>query len=419
MHHGKLQKILADIDTTVVSSSTTDTEHHVRAIYDFFIKRLGCESTKRSSGAGGPLDFERTEAAVAEETGRKNPFLVQTSATAATAYYISTDSLEACATLVGSAVRGGGGTYPRLEGRDATHPSVNHFVDAFTVDRVNAARIIAGVNLQLGLKIAEKSIATVERSWQHALTLAICHEHGRDGRPLPFHATSSPGFRADDFDAFRADDGDADGDARVTRMRQEARDSKTRFQKKKFFEKYQRRLPLHGQSDSGEPVREMEILADAEKSSTKTAKTLAISFASSLNEITAVADPVGYHVDTFNNRMKIGFENKAVFSLDAGYVRDGKEAEQVYTTKTLGGRLAFPDFGFCSYTRPNIDVEYHVGGHTLHGGSMPKFLHQGRGGGNRGQFCFALCDHTGKKKKTPWEERCAVYSAARRKRISH
>ena len=113
-----------------------------------------------------------------------------------------------------------------------------------------------------------------------------------------------------------------------------------------------------------------------------------------MNEITLVADPFGFHQDTFNGRKSTGFENKVVFSYKVE--RTSLDRERV-PGKARGGVLFFPEFGFCTVCQPNFDIEYHALGLTLHGTSEPKYFRQGRGGGRRDDLCFTLCDHPNKQ----------------------
>lgn len=118
-------------------------------------------------------------------------------------------------------------------------------------------------------------------------------------------------------------------------------------------------------------------------------------------------------MDTFNDQNKVGFENKAVgkVSLDAS---DCDVSMSSTSSLCSGGRLYFPDFGLYSYCRPNIDIEYHVLGHTWHGASKPRFFQQGRGGGNCNEYCFAICDHP-KKARTDREQRARNRGKFKRK----
>jgi hypothetical protein len=330
-------------------------------------KKLGF-TTKRTSGAGGKLDFNKAMTkVVAEEVHRAEPWFVQTSPTAAFAVYVSTlnKRRKGCATLVGGCTRGGG-TFPALDKRDKYNSQYLRFLDGFSLDRINSARVVSAVNKKCGLRVAAVAIDLVEKQWTAALARA------RNAESPSAHQTRSP----------------VSPPRRNTRFRERMSQIRTRGDKRKFEQVEGRPIVLQGAG-----AREWRGGLSRPKTSFS-ARLAAVAHLSTLNEVTVVADPVGAHQDTFNQGTRTGYENKAVFALKTSDIAPPQQGnrERVHK-KARGGVLYFPDFGFCSYCEPNVDVEYHVCGRTYHCVSEPKFWRQGRGGGSTEQFCFALCDH--------------------------
>jgi hypothetical protein len=170
------------------------------------------------------LTGAQTGRVVSYETGAVNPFFVQTSPTAATAYYISSTTLLACGTICGNAIQGGG-TLPTLDSRAATNENHRYFLDAFAINRVNAARVVTAINKQTGLSIAVESIAAVEHEWRTCVKLAIIENksfknENQQSREEPATNTHS------------------------TRFQIEKSNSKTRQQKKMFEKIYKVDLGL-------------------------------------------------------------------------------------------------------------------------------------------------------------------------------
>ena len=165
---------------------------------------------------------------------------------------------------------------------------------------------------------------------------------------------------------------------------------------------------LHGETKR--PVPEEELLATVEQRATNEQKQRACCNICTYNENTEVCDPVGAHVDTGLGRQRCIFENKAVFCFAA----DEKNRKVRVQGKAKGGVLFFLDIGLCTVCRPNVDIEYHALGRTWHCVSEPKFMCQGRGGGGKNEFCFAICDHN--KKLNPRDKRAASRARAQKRR---
>lgn len=310
----------------------------------------------RTSGAGGPLHFASVRAVVAEQVHRAEPWFVQTSASSAHAVYISSVNKRrtACATITGGILRGGR-IFPSISGRAGADPVYLRFLDAFSLARVNSSRLVKSVNRVLGLRIAAAAIDAVEMQWQEGMQTAqnAIEESPSLGVSAVVHNT---------------------------RFRKRVQKARTRADKRKLEVLYGDRA-RHMPEPRGRP-------SDA-------AKQAAVSYLSTLNELTMLADPVGSHQDTFNGGMRTGYESKAVFAFRPAAAQQiplGRPAvpRRVFSKEVRGGVMYFSEFGFCTKCRPNIDLEYHVCGMTYHSVSEPKAWEQGRGGGTRDQFCFAL-----------------------------
>ena len=173
---------------------------------------------------GGADDWAQTGRVVGYETGAVNPFFVQTSPTSATAYYISSTTLQAGGTLCGNAIQGGG-TLPTLDSRAATNQNHRHFLDAFAINRVNAARVVTALNKQTGLSIADESIAAVEHEWRQCVKLAIIENKSLKNENQNSQEEST-------------------AKSHSTRLQIEKSNSKTRQQKKMFEKNYKVDLGL-------------------------------------------------------------------------------------------------------------------------------------------------------------------------------
>ena len=369
LHHGHLAAIMGTQDEDQVERTAKKVWDHVSAKLPLIKRGF---TTKRTSGAGGVVHFPSMSPIVEHEVHRKDPWFVQINPTTAYAVYISAISKRrtACATLVGGCMRGGG-TFPTINTRADMNAEYRHFLDNFSVDRVNSARVVAAVNRFCKLRIAHRAIKMVEAQWQSALLLAQKDE-AASVDDAASHRGSAP---------------------QSTLLHARMARCKTRGQKRKFRKEHKVPVLLYGVEQQSSVV-EAAVL---EVELSHKAKHAAVAYLSTLNEVTVVADPVGVHMDTFNGATRTGYESKAVFAIKATEAHSpppGRPTrERIYTRHSLGGILYFPDFGFSTFCTPNVDLEYHVCGRTYHCVSEPKLWSQGRGGGSRGSFCFALCDH--------------------------
>jgi hypothetical protein len=390
-HNKRLAEILARIGrASGKSAEEVAAAIHEQVMADMPPNKEG-RTTKRTSGANGPLDFARMLRSVSLEVGRANVLFVQTSAVACAVYYISPVDLNGAATLVGNATRGGG-TLPSVRKFEHVYSKVYaDFLDEFAADRVNAARVVRAVNKQRKLTIAAQSVEAAERQFERALRDAV-GLRGRAGKNSS--AAQAPSWNGP-----------------LTRNRALAREllthNGTRSAKAaRVAELLKRRIGAVGEDKVPAKIAEtrgaaacaaaapaapsLSRVADRRRVANPAARRDAMRRLSSANEVTVVSDPVGKHVDTFNGRKATGFENKAVFTFPTGAPSAGP---QRVPGRGLGGRLFYPVQGVCTFCRPNIDLEYHVLGGTPHAGSTPKFWSEGRGGGGPGKFTFALCDH--------------------------